>query len=97
MEIYGVKIDGLNDPIGFEYDPLLCSWKVRGSKGTKQVNAKIQVARDTAFSTLVYEKEGELNCVGEVLDFALQPYTRYFYQVTVESDAEETVKSDVHF
>lgn len=31
MEIYGVKLNGLNDPVGFEYEPLLCSWKVKES------------------------------------------------------------------
>ena len=97
MEIYGVKINGLNDPIGYEYDPSLCSWKVRNSRGTKQYHAKIQIATDVALSTLVYEKEGDLNCTGEVLDFALHPYTRYFYQITVESDAGEVAKSDIHF
>ncbi len=97
MEIYGVKINGLNSPIGFEYEPLLCSWKVRESKGTKQANVKIQVATDAELSNLVYEKKGDLNCTGEVLDLVLQPYTRYFYQITVESDAGEAAKSDIHF
>lgn len=34
MEIYGAKINGLNDSVGFEYDPLLCFWKIRESRGT---------------------------------------------------------------
>ena len=97
MKIYGVKINGLTDPIGFEYEPLFCSWKIRDSKGKSQTNCKIQVSTDDALKSLVYEKEGDLNCTGEVLDFVLRPYTRYFYQITVQSDAGETVKSDVHF
>lgn len=97
MEIYGVKINGLNNPIGFEYESLLCSWKVRESRGTKQAHAKIQVATDADLAAIAYEKEGDLNCTGEVLDFVLQPYTRYYYQITVESDAGEMAKSDVHF
>ena len=97
MEIYGAKINGLNDPIGFGYEPLLCSWKVRKSKGTKQANAKIQVATDADLAAIVYEKEGDLKCVGEVLSFALQPYTRYFYQITVESDVGEVARSEIHY
>ena len=31
------------------------------------------------------------------MDFVLQPYTRYFYQIIVESDAGEVAKSDIHF
>ena len=97
MEIYGVKLNGLNDPIGFECEPMLCSWKVRKSKGTTQANVKIQVATDADLAAVVYEKEGDLNCAGEVLDFSLQPYTRYFYQITAQSDAGEVAKSDIHF
>ena len=96
MEIYGAKINGLNDSVGFEYDPLLCFWKIRESRGEKQMNSKIQVATDADLAAIVYEKEGDLNCVGEVLDFALQPYTRYFYQITVESDVGEVARSEIH-
>ena len=97
MEIYAVKINGLNDPIGFDYEPLLCSWKVRGSKGKKQLNARLLVATDKALSAVELKKEGDLNCTGEMLDFDLQPYTRYYYQIIVESDAGEVAKSDIHF
>lgn len=60
MELYSVKINGLTNPIGFEFEPLFCSWKIRESKGTKQVNAKIQVATDRSLAAHVYEKEGKL-------------------------------------
>jgi len=95
MEIYAVKINGLNSPIGFDFEPLLCSWKVRGSKGTMQKEAKIQVSMDADFQRIIYQKSGNLNCTGESLDFDLSPYTRYYFQITVESDANETCKSAV--
>ena len=50
MEIYAVKMGGLNDPVGFDFTPLLCSWKVRGNTGTKQQWAGIQIASDKALS-----------------------------------------------
>ena len=33
MEIYAVKINGLDHPMGFDFEHLLCSWKVRNNKG----------------------------------------------------------------
>ena len=40
MEIYAVKINGLDHPMGFDFEHLLCSWKVRNNKGKKQTRAK---------------------------------------------------------
>ena len=95
MDIYAVKINGLDNPIGFDYDVLLCSWKVRECTGKKQISAKIQVALDESITKIAWEKEGNLNSLGEPLDFALQPYTRYYYQITVTSDAGEVAQSEV--
>ena len=97
MEIYAIRINGLNDPVGFDFAPLLCSWKVRGNTGKKQQGSKIQIASDKALSCILWEKEGGLNSLGEVLDLPLQPYTRYYYQITVRSDVGEQAKSDIHF
>ena len=97
MDIYAVKINGLNDPVGYEIAPPVCSWKVRGSRGTKQRGASIRVASDAALAHVLWKKEGDLDSLGVVLDLPLQPYTRYYYQIIVRSDAEEEAESDVHF
>ncbi|MBQ3560085.1 MAG: family 78 glycoside hydrolase catalytic domain [Agathobacter sp.] len=97
MEIYGLKINGLHNPIGYDYDTPLCSWKVRNSKGHKQVYARISLSLDIDMKKIIYEKDGDLKCVGERLELELEPYTRYFYQITVESDVGEVVKSQVQF
>ena len=83
IEIYAIKINGLNDPVGFDFEPLLCSWKVRGNTGTKQQWAKIQIASDKALPDILWEKEGDLNSLGEMLDLPLKPYTRYYYQIYI--------------
>ena len=56
MEIYAVKINGLDHPMGFDFEHLLCSWKVRNNKGKKQTRAKIQVAKDEKMSEVIWEK-----------------------------------------
>ena len=55
MEIYAVKINGLDHPMGFDFEHLLCSWKVRNNRGKKQTQAKIQVAQDEKMSEVIWE------------------------------------------
>lgn len=97
MQIDSVKINGLDNPLGFALNPLICSWKVRDSKGKNQIWAKIRISLNPDVSDSLWEKEGELNSLGEKIDLALTPYTRYYYQVTVKSDAGEIAESSVHY
>ena len=97
MEIYAVKLNGLDNPVGFDYDMLQCSWKICNSNGKKQRSAKIQVATDKELRNIPWEKEGDLNSLGESLDIFPEPCTRYYYQITVTSDAGEVAKSEIHF
>ena len=76
MELYAVKINGLNDPVGYLFDALVCSWKVRGAKGEKQANAKIEVSLRKDFSDTVYMAEGpELSSLGTMRNMSLLPST----------------------
>ena len=93
--IYAAKINGLHNPIGFDFDTLLCSWKVTDVKGKKALWTKICVSLDEEMHDVVWEKKGNLNCLGEVMDISLRPYTRYYYQVTVCTDLEEMIYSDI--
>ena len=81
--------------MGHDLNPLICSWKICESKGKRQTYARIQLSDDPAMNNILYQKEGsDLRSYGEVLDFPLKPRTRYYYQIAVTSDAEETVVSE---
>ena len=98
MEIYAVRINGLNDPLGYLYDNIICSWKVRGTKGKKQINASIKVALDPEFKNIIYVKsDSELSSLGVTLEVDLAPTTRYYYFVEVTTDENESVKSEIHW
>ena len=45
MKITNVRINGIENPVGFAYDYLLCSWNVEEAKGKKQINAIIEVTQ----------------------------------------------------
>lgn len=96
MEIYAIRFNGLKKPMGFDMNPVVCSWKVKNANGKKAVWTKIQIATDAAFSKDLYVKEGEtLDAAGEELQISLQPYTRYYCKITVASDLNETATSPV--
>ena len=96
MEIYAVKINGIENPLGYLYDTLICSWKVRGVSGKKQTNVEIQVALEANMQNVIYELNSpKLDSLGVPLKLELTPHTRYYYQVIVTTDANETVQSEV--
>ena len=94
MELYAIRINGLNNPIGYCTDTVLCSWKVRHAKGKKQLCAKIEVSLSSDFEDVIYCMEGDLSSLGTKLELELFPCTRYWYRVTVISDIGETAVSD---
>ena len=40
MKITNARINGIENPIGFSYDYLLCSWNVEEAQGKKQISYK---------------------------------------------------------
>lgn len=84
--------------MGYIFDTVTCSWKVKESSGKKQSNVRIEVSLTNTFSELVYVKEGsELNSLSETIELEPAPYTRYYYRIKLETDQGETATSDVHF
>ena len=52
MKITNVRINGIENPIGFAYDYLLCSWNVEEAQGKKQTNAVIEVSESKDFAEI---------------------------------------------
>lgn len=59
MELYALKINGLNDPIGYCFDTVTVSWKVKNASGKKQRNARVEVSQQEDFSSLLVCREGQ--------------------------------------
>ena len=98
MQITDIKINGMKNPVGFEFDSVRVSWKVRNTEAKLQKLARIKVAADEAFQTIVAEKEGaDLNSVAEIMEITLQPCTRYYVRVSVENELGEKAVSDITY
>lgn len=95
MNLYAIKINGLSNPIGFDFERLICSWKIKNSCGKNQKWTEIKVSLDEDMSRIIYKKKGKLNSLGEPLEISLNPYTRYYYQITVHTDMEEECESEI--
>ena len=99
MEIYNVQINHLQDPVGYRMQRTVLSWKVRGAKGKKQAAARAVVAADPGMQQILFDTgmTADADSLAWDLPLELKPRTRYYFTVTVKSDAGETAVSAVHF
>lgn len=96
MRIVNLKTNHMNNPLGFELGTVRLSWQVAESVGKQQKSAQIQVSADAAFRELLFDSgvSAELKSEGTDINIELRPYTRYYWKVTVWSDADECVVSE---
>lgn len=86
MKVVNVRINGMENPVGFDFETVCVSWKVRETSARRQQNVKIEIALTEDFSELLWTKEGKnLNSAAEKLEFEQSAYTRYYVRVTVPS------------
>lgn len=96
MKITRLKINRIINPMGFELKSLSASWVTEETSAKKQKWARVEVAADPAFQTLLWdsgEQEG-LSSVDCPLPITTQPRTRYWWRVTVCADNGETAVSE---
>ena len=55
LKITNARINGIENPIGFSYDYLLCSWNVEEAQGKKQKNVLIEVSESKDFEEILYK------------------------------------------
>ena len=97
MQIQDLKINGVNNPVGFHMDSIICSWKVTHAKSQKQANVKIEVSADEDFCEIIFTKEGaDLKQQGETLCMELKPRTTYYYRVAVTGDQGDSAVSGTY-
>lgn len=95
MRIKNVRINGMENPTGFDFGTVCVSWKVREASGKEQQNVKIEVSLTESFEEVLCVKEGkELNSAAEKLEFQQNAHTRYYVRATVTDDKGETAVSE---
>ncbi|MCD7883290.1 MAG: glycoside hydrolase family 78 protein [Lachnospiraceae bacterium] len=100
MKITNVRINGIENPLGYCMEGLTCSWNVCDTASKKQTNAVIEVSTSEDFEEddILYRVEGEtLEQGGEQLvelELDLTPRTLYYYRVCVTGDAGDEAVSE---
>ena len=95
MQIYGTKVNHLRNPLGFRMERTVFSWKVKQAKGTEQKAARIRIAADERMEQLLFDSgwDPEADPLAYPVPLDLSERTRYFWQVQVQSNAPESVRS----
>lgn len=93
MKVVGTKINGVEQPLGFHYDNIMCSWEVIETDEKRQREAAIEVSLQEDFSEILWSKSGNLRAAGEKIDLPLSPRTTYYYRVRVVGEKGERAVS----
>ncbi len=99
MQIYDCKVNHLTNPLGFRMTRTVFSWKVRDAVGKYQAEARIQVAADGAMTQILNDTgwSDQLDSLASNVEVELKPVTRYYWTVSVKSDASEEAVSPVQW
>ena len=99
MLIYDAKVNHLTNPLGYRMERTVFSWKVKEAAGKHQEAARIVVAADEEMRQILLDTGFDMKAdsLGWELPVKLAPRTRYYWTVTVKSDAQETAESGVQW
>lgn len=95
MKITNCKVNHLSDPLGYHMDSTVFSWTVEDSAGKKQTAARIRVW--SGGETLADTGWAALDSLAAFVEVPLKPETRYWWNVSVQTDAGEEESSESHF
>ncbi|MBQ9504968.1 MAG: alpha-L-rhamnosidase N-terminal domain-containing protein, partial [Lachnospiraceae bacterium] len=96
MKIEKLKINHLENPVGFALETPTVSYKVSGAKGVRQKCARVVLAEDEGFESIVYDSKDseEIVSTGFELPVTLKPIKRYYWKVEVTDDTGDKAVSD---
>lgn len=99
MRIERLRVNYIENPVGYLMDKISLSWTVMDAKGTHTAKVRVQIALDSRMTGLVYDsaEREDINCASFCPDIPLEPGVRYYWQVEVWDDAGDHGKSCVAF
>lgn len=93
MRVYGMQVNHIAHPLGFDLTPLRFSYKVACEGGKRQQSARVRVYGPD--ESVVYDSgtRQDIDSLCFAPDIPLSPRTRYTWDVTVTADTGETALS----
>ena len=97
MKITHMRTNHVKNPMGYQMTRPVFSYKVTGAKGSRQEAGQILVAVDPGMGEIVYDsgKREDMDSIAFTADMKLAPRTRYYWKVTVWTDANEVCESEI--
>lgn len=96
MIITNLRVNHMQDPMGFRMDTVFFQWEVAESRGTRPVSNRLLIAGDAEMTEKIYDSgDALLDAVGTIVDHKFQSSARYFWTVSVTDDTGETAVSPV--
>jgi len=95
MNIQKLRTNHLGNPLGYLLDTLSLSWIVSG-KNEPGMETKVVIAADEAFEEVLFESGWleEINALDFQPEITLQPQTRYYWKVLVQTADELLAESE---
>ena len=95
MIIRSLRVNHIENPLGYKMDKPFLSWTAEPETGKKQIAARVEISLSETFDSLEFDSglHADISPLGYVPEMTLQPRTRYFWRVTVVSDCGETATS----
>lgn len=99
MKITNCQTNHMTNPLGYQLGEPVFSYQVSESQGKKQKQARIRVALDEDMVNLVHDSGWSTNIssLAYACSLTLKARTRYYWQVSVQSDAQEEATSDINW
>lgn len=100
MQITETRVNHVVNPVGYLMEGMTTfTWKVEEAEGKFQKAARIVVASDPKMQNVLSDTgfRADLDSLGSQVPVMLLPRTRYYWTVTVQTDAGEEATSEVSF
>ena len=98
MRIYDCQINHLTNPLGYQMESTVFSWKVADTAGKHQQSARLRVACTPDMSDVICDTgAAALDSIATALSLLLKPRTRYYWTVEVTADNGDHAISQVNW
>jgi hypothetical protein len=96
MLIANMRTNHVTNPLGYAIDKPVFTWTVEKTAAKKQKCARIVVCADADMTKTLFDsgERVDISNLGFVPEMTLEPYTRYYWRVTVTGDNGETATGE---
>ncbi len=96
MNITRCQVNHIKNPLGYQMEQPVFSWITEAVQGKRQEAARLRIWQDAARHGSLYDSNWtNLNSLAVPVKMELAPRTRYYWTVSVRSDAGEEAESDL--